>query len=106
LILKELIKVKKNKLPEDKLDKIKAQIKGHLTLGLESTSGRMTRLGRQELLSEKYCSLAEALNEIDRLKPSDITEIAQKTFIPEGLTIASLGPGTQKDIKYVDLDML
>ncbi len=106
LTLKELHRVKKNKLSEDRLDKVKAQIKGNLTLGLESTSGRMTRLGRQELLSGEYCSLSEALNLIDNLNPSDITEVARKIFKPEGLTITSLGPGSKRDIQNIDLNKL
>jgi len=105
-ILKELKKIKRYKLPESKLDKVKAQIKGNLTLSLESTSGRMIRLGRQELLSGEYCSLSEALDRIDKIKSSEINDIARQIFKSEGLTITSLGPGSGKDIQNIDLDML
>lgn len=100
--LKELRKIKKQRLSNDKLDNIKAQIKGHLTLALESTNGRMGRMGRQELLGNEYISLDKALKDIDRIKPNDILEIAKKTFVSNGMTITSLGPGTEKDLNKVD----
>jgi predicted Zn-dependent peptidase len=104
--LKELKKVKDYRLPESKFENIKAQIKGHLTLALESTNGRMARLGRQELLGNEYVSLEQALRTIDRLKPDDIIEIARKVFRTEGLTITSLGPATEADLKKVDFSIL
>ena len=90
------------RLPESKLINIKAQIKGHLTLALESTNGRMARMGRQELLGNEYIPLDKALKAIDRIKTNDIIEIARKTFVSEGMTITSLGPGTKEDISKVD----
>jgi len=103
--LKELKKVKKNRLPNSKLDNIKAQIKGHLTLALESTNGRMGRMARQELLGNEYIPLGKALKDIDRIKPNDILEIARKTFISDGMTVTSLGPGTEKELNKVDFSI-
>jgi len=105
-ILKELKKVKKYRLPEDRLDKIKAQIKGHLTLALESTSGRMSRLGRQEIMVGHYTSLEQALRQIDKITPDDIIEMARKLFTPRGLTMTALGPADKKDLAGVDFSVL
>ena len=49
LIMAECRRMKKRKLSANTLDQVKAQIKGHLTLGMEATSNRMNRIGRQEL---------------------------------------------------------
>ena len=49
IITKEYEKLKKKKLSKKDLDQVKAQLKGNLTLGMESTSARMNRLARQEL---------------------------------------------------------
>lgn len=103
--LNELRKTKKYRLPDNKLDNIKAQIKGHLTLALESTNGRMARMGRQELLGNEYIPLDKALKDIDRIKSNDILEIARKTFVSEGMTITSLGPGTEEDLKNIDFSI-
>jgi len=100
--LKELGKMRKKRLPESKLGNIKAQIKGHLTLALESTNGRMGRMGRQELLGNEYIPLDKALKEIDRIKTNDIIEIARKIFISDRMTVTSLGPGTKKDFDNID----
>jgi len=103
--LKELRKMKKYRLSNRKLDNIKAQIKGHLTLALESTNGRMARMGRQELLGSEYISLDKALKDIDRIKPDQILEMARKTFVLEGMTVTSLGPGTDEDFNEVDFSV-
>ncbi len=71
-------------------------------MALESTNGRMARMGRQELLGDEYISLEKALKDIDRIKPNDILEIARKTFVSKGMTITSLGPGTEEDLNKVD----
>ena len=103
--LKELKKMKKKRLPDSKLDNIKAQIKGHLTLALESTNGHMSRLGRLELLGNEYIPLDMALKSIDRIKSNDILEIARKTFVSDGMTVTSLGPGTEEDLNKVDFSI-
>ncbi|MCP4706784.1 MAG: insulinase family protein [candidate division Zixibacteria bacterium] len=100
--LKELRKMKKTRLPKSKLINIKAQIKGHLTLALESTNGRMARMGRQELLGNEYIPLDKALKDIDRITSNNILEIARKIFVSDGMTITSLGPGTKEDLDKVD----
>ncbi len=106
LILKELKKVKRTRLDSQKLAEVKAQIKGHLILAMESTSGRMSRIGRQELMTGEYCSLSQALKLIDRIKADDIIEMARRIFTPEGFTFTLLGPGRKKDIANVDLNVL
>jgi predicted Zn-dependent peptidase len=103
---KELKKIKKNRLPDSKMNKIKAQIKGHLTLSLESTIGRMSRLGRLELLSGKYTSLEDVLKSIDMLKSEDLIETARKILRADKLTVASLGPASKEDIKKIDFSKL
>lgn len=92
LIMAECAKVKKRLLPSSVLDRVKAQVMGHLTIGLESTSARMHRLGRMEMVMGEYVSLEKALNLIDGVKPSDVRAVANTMFDEESLTVATLGP--------------
>lgn len=90
-ILKEFKKLKKTGLSQAKLDKIKDQLKGSLLLGMESTSGRMNRLARQEIYFNDYFYVKDTMKSISRITPRDMLEIAQKIFNSGNLTITILG---------------
>ena len=92
LVLAECRRSRKTKLSTAVLDKVKAQIKGHLTLGMESMSGRMHRLGRQELLSGSRQSLAATIDQIDKVTPEELREAANLVIDESHLTITTLGP--------------
>ena len=101
ITLKELDKVKKRKLPESKLDLIKAQLKGHLTLGMESTSSRMSRLARTELMLGTYHPLKHTLGLIDKVTPESFLEMVNNIIDNSQLAISVLGPAEKKVIENV-----
>ena len=92
VIMKEFRTSRKKKQSSAVLNKVKAQLKGHLTLGLESTSARMSRLARQELLTGTYQPIKQTLREIDRISPSSILDVANRIFDESRMAIAVLGP--------------
>ncbi len=96
IILKECRRTARKKLTDNVLSQVKAQIKGHLTLGMESTSSRMSRLGRLELMIGSYVGLDEALAAIDEVTAKDVLEMAQLTFDTQQLAVAALGPIEQQ----------
>lgn len=102
IVMDELKKLKKRKLSSSRLDTIKAQIKGNLILGMESTSGRMNRLGRYEMLTGSYISMKDAISAINKTKASDIVDIACAIINPELLTVTSLGPVQDKDLQKIN----
>jgi predicted Zn-dependent peptidase len=106
IMLREFARIKKDKIPSDHLDKIKAQIKGNMILGMESTNTRMNRLGRQELLTGRFTSLQETIKTFDRLKPQDLTAIAEKIFRPDKITAISLGAAKESDLSQIDWSVL
>lgn len=101
ITLKEIYKLKKRKLNEDLVDKIKAQLKGHLVLGMESTSSRMNRLARSEIMIGRYLTLRQTLSQIDKITASDIMELANRIFDPDQIATAVLGPADKKVIEDV-----
>ncbi|HLR61856.1 MAG TPA: pitrilysin family protein [Lentibacillus sp.] len=56
-----------NGLTDKELTNTKEQLKGNLMLSLESTSSRMSRNGRNELLLNKHRSLDDMITEIDKV---------------------------------------
>jgi predicted Zn-dependent peptidase len=91
-IRQELERVVAEGLPEDEIAMGKQQLKGQLTLSLESVSARMYRAASVELYGEPFRSLDEVLALIDAISPSEIAAVAREYFAPERMTILSLGP--------------
>jgi len=99
IILNEFKKIKNKKLSTAKLDQIKDQFKGNMLLGMESTTGRLNRLGRQELLLGRYTNSKDAIKKIMNISPADIQELARQTFNFDDITITALGSVGRKDLK-------
>jgi predicted Zn-dependent peptidase len=91
-IRQELARVSESGLPESEIAMGKQQLKGQITLSLESVSARMYRAASVELYGEPYRSLDEVLALVDAITPDQIQEVARQYFAPERMTVVSLGP--------------
>lgn len=89
----ELADVANNGLPPEELTMGKSQLKGQITLSLESVSARMYRCAGVELYGEPYRSLDEMLGLVDAVTVEQIADVAREFFAPERQTVVSLGPG-------------
>jgi predicted Zn-dependent peptidase len=94
-IYAELADVAANGLPAEELAMGKSQLKGQLTLSLESVTARMYRCAGVELYGEPYRSLDEMLALIDGVTSEQIADVARDFFAPERQTVVSLGPGDE-----------
>jgi predicted Zn-dependent peptidase len=65
-------------LGEDELHRGKEQLKGSLILSLESTSSRMNRLGKNELMLGYHYTLDELLKRIDSVTMADLREVTRR----------------------------
>jgi predicted Zn-dependent peptidase len=79
-------------IPDDELAAGKSQLKGQITLSLESVSSRMYRAAAVELYNEPYKALDELLGEIDRIDAESVATLCREFFAPEKQTVLSLGP--------------
>lgn len=78
-------------ISSDELHKTKEQLKGSLMLSLESTSSRMSRLGKNELLLGKFISLDETVSRINEVTVESINRVAKK--VCDGpLAMSAIGP--------------
>jgi len=64
-------------ITSDELRRAKGQIEGALTLSLEDSDARMTRLGRSELGTGEFTDLATALERVDRVTTADVLDLAR-----------------------------
>jgi predicted Zn-dependent peptidase len=94
-INEELAAVAAHGLPADEIAMGRSQLKGQLTLSLESVSSRMYRCASVELYGEPYRTLDEMLAQIDAVSPDQVAEVARDFFDPARQTVVSLGPGDE-----------
>ncbi|HET6171416.1 MAG TPA: pitrilysin family protein [Gaiellales bacterium] len=79
-------------LTADELGRAKESVKGRMLLALESTSSRMSRLGRAVLSGSEILSLDEVAARVDAVTHDDITAMAAELFAPGCFSIAGIGP--------------
>jgi len=101
IILTELERAKKRRLSQAKLDTIKRQMKGQLALGMESSSNRMNRLARQELMLQSYQSYRQMLKGVDKITSSQILELSNRIFDNSAATMVVLGPADKEALDDV-----
>ena len=94
-INQELAAVAADGLAADELAMGKSQLKGQVTLSLESVSARMYRCAGVELYGEPYHTLDEMIALIDAVTGEEIASVARDFFAPERQTVVSLGPGDE-----------
>jgi predicted Zn-dependent peptidase len=88
----ELDTVVRDGMPADEIAMGRQQLKGQVTLSLESVSSRMYRAASVELYGEPYRSLDDLLALIDGITTEDVARVASTYFDPSQLTVLSLGP--------------
>jgi predicted Zn-dependent peptidase len=88
----ELAEVAANGLPAAEIAMGQQQLKGQITLSLESVSARMYRAAAVELYGEPYRSLDELLALVDAITPAQVSDVAREFFDPARMTVVSLGP--------------
>lgn len=91
-ILGELRTLASAGLSAQELDEAKQQLKGQLTLSLESPAARMYRLAAVPLYGVPHRTIDEVLAEIDGISQDDVLSVASQVLDPERQTIVWLGP--------------
>lgn len=99
-LLAELIE--KGMTPEE-LHRGKEQLKGSLILGLESSSSRMNRIGKNELMLRKHVTIDELLARIEAIALSDVEDVLAAMF-SQPFAVAMVG-GSDRAIKHFRRDM-
>ena len=95
LIYSEINDIIENSLSEEEVTKSKEQLKGNYILGLESTSGRMSSIGKSELLLNKIYTPKEILDKIDSVQLADINTVIKKIFNFEEVAVTAVGKREQ-----------
>ena len=91
LIRAEFARLRQGPVDLTEFHRAKAQLKGNLLLGLESTSSRMTRLAKTEIYFQRYFDLDEIIQGIDGVSPGAFAELNRSLFEPERYALTTIG---------------
>ncbi|HEX04977.1 MAG TPA: insulinase family protein [Bacteroidetes bacterium] len=91
MIREELQKLINKPISKASLKRAKDQLKGGLTLGLESSAARMHRLARMDIYLKRFVSLDELLEGIDSVSIEGVQEVSRTLFDKE-LIVATVLP--------------
>ena len=104
LTLKEFRKMRQELVSGEELKRAKECIKGSITLGLESSSSRMTNMAQQMICHSRLYDIEETLSAVDRVTDREIRELADRILDPAHFVLTALGGGNGADIKAVPFE--
>jgi predicted Zn-dependent peptidase len=88
----ELAEVAGGRLRPNELQRAKENLKGRIVLSMESTSNRMSRLGKSLITDTELLSLDRLIAEIDAVDQDELAELASMLLEPKLLSAAGIGP--------------
>jgi predicted Zn-dependent peptidase len=92
IVRDELERVVADGLTEAELARGKGHLEGSLVLGMEDTSGRMTRLGKSELTFGEILSVDEVIRRVDAVTDADVRAVAKEVLGSGPRALALIGP--------------
>lgn len=100
-ILYNLEKMKNDVISDEKLDKLKIQLKSNIILGQEGTGGTMSAMGRNIVLKNEYTDPETVLSKVEIVKAEDIKKLANKIFNTKSFSISLAGNTKNTDMESI-----
>jgi predicted Zn-dependent peptidase len=101
IAVRELSDIASGNVRPDELARAKENLKGRILLSLESTSARMTRLGKSTVTETPLLSPEAVVKRLEKVTADEVAEIADAVFAPERLSVAGIGPDESRFVAAV-----
>jgi predicted Zn-dependent peptidase len=95
-VLRELMRLRDEQIPESEVVKAKEMGKGRLMLRMEDTRSVSGWMGGQELLTGRILSVDEVVSIVDAITASDMQRVAKELFLTGKVNLALVGPVRNK----------
>ena len=89
---RELGDVASGNVGASELERAKDNLKGRMLLSMESTSNRMSRLGKALVTGTELLDLDELIERIDAVSAADVGDLAADLLRADRLSAAGIGP--------------
>ena len=98
----ELIDIAGGNVRADELARAKENLKGRILLSLESTSARMTRLGKSTVTDTPLLTPEQIVKRLEAVTAAEVAELADALLAPERLSVAGIGPDEGRFLAAVE----
>ena len=88
----QIAEISAGRLRKGELARAKESLKGRIMLSMESTSNRMTRLGKSLITDTELLTFERIIAEIEAVEEDAVAELAGALLAPERLSAAGVGP--------------
>jgi predicted Zn-dependent peptidase len=92
ICVEQIGEIAEGKLRKGELERAKENLKGRIVLSMESTSNRMSRLGKSLIADTELMTLERLMAEIDAVDPDELAELAAVLLPSDKLAAAGVGP--------------
>lgn len=96
LILKEIRRLKEEKIDHAELHDAMEYTKGNILISAENTDNQMVRLAQNEIHFGRYVPLQEIVSNVESVVEDDILHLAQRLLEPETFALTILGPVSEE----------
>jgi len=101
LIMKEIEAIKKEQISIEDLIRTKEQLKSSYIMGLESTSSRMSSIGKSQLLLNRINTPDEIIRRVDEVTMEKIHHVIERVFDFSQISLSLVGKIEHVDIKEI-----
>jgi predicted Zn-dependent peptidase len=98
IVTEQVAEIAEGRFHEGELERAKEHARGRIMLSMESTSTRMTRLGRALVSDTELLSPERIIAELEAVRPDAVSELARMFLAPERISVAGIGP--DEDLFY------
>jgi len=98
----QIAEIAAGNLRDSELARAKENLKGRIMLSMESTSNRMSRLGKSLITDSELLSIERIMAEIDAVEAEGLAELAEVLLAPEKLSAAGIGPDEDRFLSAVE----
>jgi predicted Zn-dependent peptidase len=96
ICVEQIAEIASGRLRKGELERAKESLKGRIMLSMESTSNRMSRLGKSLIADTELLTLERLIAEIEAVEPDELAELAAVLLLPKRL--AAAGVGASEDV--------
>jgi predicted Zn-dependent peptidase len=98
----QILDIAAGNLSDDELERAKENLKSRIMLSMESTSNRMSRLGKSLITNTEILSVPRIIAEIEAVTNDAVAELAGVLLSPERLSAAGIGPREDRFLQAVE----
>jgi predicted Zn-dependent peptidase len=102
IMSEQIAEIAAGKLRAEELARAKENLKGRIMLSMESTSTRMSRLGKSLITDTELLSIERIMAEVDAVEADALAELAGVLLAPEKLSAAGIGPVEERFLDAVE----